>query len=254
MGRTFTRGSRRGHYYTLAAFASEFPGVDPKKKGDLVDKKCKASGQVVKCVKVYNHDDGVESFSEGDEDHVETKTSVDDGTMVLDEEQLTDAHAWAVEDRLSSLKLKGVASSELRQEAKAAAAAAAAQSAKQSEKNKTGTARSSAKDGDADQDSSSNEDVDEAPLAKQLGLKSKRSKAKKQSTPGKATDGLEKSVVAADRMLASWKGMVENFAAGKEPGNLALLTANASKLQGEIKAVNTKVLVKGDKVFDRTMT
>ena len=86
------RTTRRGKLYTIAAFARTFPHEDPYKRGTTFERTCPRTGLVTRYLKVYKDDDGVESFSEGDEVSVKHTTTVDDGYLQLDAEQMQSAY------------------------------------------------------------------------------------------------------------------------------------------------------------------
>lgn len=64
----FDRVVRRGKYMRLDIFQAKYPNVDPSTYE--VSRRKDRAGRHVLCVKVYNDEDGVWSFSEGEEDRV----------------------------------------------------------------------------------------------------------------------------------------------------------------------------------------
>lgn len=77
------RFSRRGKRYRLDVFIKSFPNKDPKKAGKVYEQKDKHS-----VMRTWVDEEGIESFSEGEERAVKRRAVVGDGSIILDDEQL----------------------------------------------------------------------------------------------------------------------------------------------------------------------
>ena len=89
---------RKGTNMRLDVFTQRFPTIDPKKH--TIFERQNRKGVMQKWVKIYDDVEGVEEFSEGEEEVVEQVNVVDDGMCTLDDSQLQDAFSTAVDATL----------------------------------------------------------------------------------------------------------------------------------------------------------
>ena len=89
---------RRGQWIRLDVFTRKYPD----KKADLEKVMWRTSrdGKRAQWIKVYNEEDGIEDFSEAEEDIVDHKTTLDNGEDILDEDQVQTAAETAKKMRL----------------------------------------------------------------------------------------------------------------------------------------------------------
>eukprot|EP00969_Alexandrium_andersonii_P248146 10966397-Alexandrium_andersonii.AAC.2 len=93
-----------------------YPNSDPKAKGKIFNKPNKSTGKLEQWVKVYNHEDGVESFSEAESEGIEKERVIDDGRLVLDDLQIDEAYDSAVKLGIASISQGGHVRGQLEQE------------------------------------------------------------------------------------------------------------------------------------------
>ena len=96
----------------MDTFLRMFPDKDPKRAGK-VNERADAFGRTSQWVKVYHDEDGIEDFSEGTEEEVEMTTAVDDGSLVLAEDQMDEAFKGAASMTLAGSTQGGFSRADL---------------------------------------------------------------------------------------------------------------------------------------------
>ena len=89
---------RRGQWIRLDVFTRKHP--DKKPDHEKVVWRTSRDGNRAQWIKVYNEEDGIEDFSEAEEDIVDHKTTLDNGEDILDEDQVQTAAETAKKMRL----------------------------------------------------------------------------------------------------------------------------------------------------------
>ena len=237
---TYERSSRKGKKYRLDVFTRLYPDADPKKKGILFDR-TDAKGNTTKWLKVFNDEEGVEEFSEGESKRVEEETVVDDGALIFDDAQQKDAFDHAVSASLTSLGHGGFTVAELGASASSAAASAKPKAVADKRARKS--------DADGDDEETTDEDEDIVPLDRAMGKKLVTPKKAARQKKEKATSSknLQAAEQAAVSIVESAKESMAKFTACQE-GAAEDMEARFKKLAAEAKKFETKILVRAGKL------
>jgi len=235
----YERSSRRGKMYRLDVFTRLFPDADPKKKGIVFERK-DAKGNTTRWLKVFNDEEGVEEFSEGEGNRVEEETVVDNGMLIFDDAQQKDAFDHAVSASLASLGHGGFTVAEL--------GPSASSSAAQAKPKAVADKRSRKSDADGSDEETTDEDEDIVPLDRAMGKKQtpKKAAAQKQekATPLKSVQAAEQAALS---IVESAKESMAKFTACQE-GAAEDMEARFKKLAAEAKKFETKILVRAGKL------
>ena len=92
--------TKRGKAMTVRKFKEKYP--DKKITKDMLTQKRKRDGTVVLLVKTYNDSSSEWSFSEADEEVVTHATTLDNGAIILDENQMRNTASGAIQKHLAS--------------------------------------------------------------------------------------------------------------------------------------------------------
>jgi hypothetical protein len=194
-------------------------------------------------VKVYKDEEGVESFSEGSDEHVAKTDVLDDGAMILDEHQLEDAYTNAAKMSLIFSEQPALTMADL--------GIASSSSAPPPPKKATPTPaketaeKKKAKGSDTETSSS---DDDTAPMMKSIGGRREKPKKtlEKNEALGSKAKNLQQIETAANKVLENCKVSLNNFVASTDYSTD--LQAELLKRSSEAKAIDTKILIKGGKL------
>ena len=230
---------RRGKRYRLDKFEKQFPGVDPKKAGKLLEKKDSQTGQMRTWVKVYNEEEGIEDFSEKEEYVVKQTDVVDDGAMILGEDQLEEAFQAACDLTLTASASSGYTRAEL-------------------EKSKVDTPkkRKEAEIGNAEENEEDDEDDDEseglAPMHRLgMGRKAEDKTPKKQRGEAKeklsAGNSLDKTLKIAQSYIVSVRTVGKELPCTLQ-GEMSALLDDLQKALTTSRQIQIQVLVRGNHV------
>ena len=238
---------RRGKYMKMDVFLRMFPDKDPKRAGK-VSERADAFGRISQWVKVYNDEDGIEDFSEGTEEEVEMTTAIDDGSLVLAEDQMDEAFKGAASMTLAGSTQGGFSRADLGLQHGLQLQTTQAPSQATPKKRPPEVAQDAAAGSDSDADDGVT--PLERSLRKVTASKPKgvaKSGCKDGATPSKSAKTLDKCVQYAEEFinkLSTLRRRLEKCSVDES----SKLGDDLRKLLGEAKAVQVPVLVRAQKV------
>lgn len=255
--RKYERVKRKGKNMRLDVFLKHFPDRDPKKAGHIFERR-DSNGMVRQWVKMYDNEEGVEEFSEGDVDEVEKSLTIDDGRLILADSQIDDVFTQTSNMCLTKAKQGGFTRADLGLSHDFLQPVASNRLPTTTpEKDKIKRRMHSAKEVPESNDGSKEDDeLDEInPLARSLRMIAEKDKDKDKKGRGKQgrghQEGTGKNAKTVDRCVKLAEEFVKKVRAfapqlkKSSVDDVGSQLADLQKLVSESKFVQVAVLIRG---------
>mgnify|MGYP003333571695 CR=1 FL=1 len=102
------RRARRGKNFRMDKFEKYFPNTNPKTVGCVFERPSRDGKTIEKWVKVFKFEDGIKEFSEASDDAIAHNDVLDDGSSIMDENQMRDAATRARASLLTHRQTAGL--------------------------------------------------------------------------------------------------------------------------------------------------